>query len=189
MAIVDEEDGFTQLTKLNVTDKFFLRGSPLLASREILFTGRSTATDQSPTALDTELQIEFGVAQGDASTPLQLDAQGNITANETGSYQFVISLAVGRAGAAGVSCLYGRALLNTFQLGGSVLAELDNANVLIPFQFDIIVPMTVGDVLKIQIYRDSDGNNSGGLLQGLPNLAGWNNSETAVIAANRIATV
>lgn len=163
-------------------------GSGNSAEREILFTGRSTAISQNPVGLDAPLQVEFGTAQGGINTPLQMDASGNITVNEEGTYYLTITLQAGRTGASGVSLVYGRLLVDGLQSGGSVLAELDNANIIIPLQFNVVTPLTVGQVVTVEIYRDSVGNNSGGLIEGIPSLSGsgWGSAETASITASRL---
>jgi len=161
-------------------------GSDSTAIREVIFTGRSTAASQNPVVLDTPIQVEFGVAQGGVNDPLQIDAAGNITCNEDGTYYFTITLQAGRTGSAGVSFLYGRLLVDGFQPASSVLVELDDANVIIPMQFDVVVPLTVGQVVTVEIYRDSAGNNSGGIAQGVPTIGTWNNASCASLTTSRL---
>lgn len=156
---------------------------------ETLFTGRSVALAQNPTGLDIPLQVEFGPAQLGVTDPVQLNLDGSITANEANVYSFNITLPAGRTGAAGVSFLYGRALINGVQGGSSVLIELDNANVIIPMQFSLDVPMEIADVLTVEVLRDSSGNDSGGLVSGDPVLVGWNNSASAAVTVTRMIPV
>jgi len=163
-------------------------GSANSAKRELIFTARSTAASQNPTALDTPLQVEFGPAQGGVNTPLQIDASGNVTVNESGTYYLTITLQTGRVGASGISMVYGRLLVDGVQAGGSVLAELDNANIVIPLQFNVFNDFTQGQIITVEIYRDAGGNNSGGLVEGIPSLSGsgWSNAETATVTASRL---
>lgn len=156
------------------------------AKIENLLTGRSVATDQQPTAENTSIQVEFGPAQLLASDPVNLLADGSVICNINGTYTFNVTMAAGRTGAASVSWIYARALINGFQGAGSALAKLDNANVVIPLQFSFNLDMSAGQILTVEIYRDSDGNNSGGLIAGIPNLAGWNNASCAAITVSRL---
>jgi len=159
------------------------------AKIETLFTGRSVAVSQNPTGTDAPLQIEFGPAQLGVADPVQLNLDGSVTINEANTYTFVITLPTGRLGASGNSELYGRALINGAQVGSSVYAILDNANIVTPLQFTLNIPMEVVDVLTVEIIRDSAGNDSGGLISGDPTAVDWENASSAAITCSRLIPI
>lgn len=160
-------------------------GSPTVNEVAIL-TGRGNVAAQNPAGTDSPLQVTFGPAQGSGADPVQIDAAGNLTINETNGYRLTITLQAGRLGASGVSLLYGRLLVNGVQSGGSVVAELDNANIVIPLQFNVLATLPATSVVTVEIYRDSAGNDSGGLINSIPTLAGWAHAETATIQVSRL---
>ncbi len=138
----------------------------------IRLNGFSMST-QDPVALDTPLQIEFGAAQGTGSDPVQLSVSGDITINVEDQYYFTFALQYGRTGAGNVSWLFFWVEVNGTQVGNSVLVKLDNANSDTPFQARRTFDLVPGDVVSLFIVRDSQGNNSGGLV-----------TESATIAIN-----
>ena len=85
----------------------------------------STAT-QAPSAVDTALQVSFGVAQGSASDPVMLNAAGLVTFNTAGNYAIRIKLQNGRTGATGTSILLSRILLNGAQVGSAAAVKMQN---------------------------------------------------------------
>ncbi len=147
----------------------------------------SSVLDQQPTALGVALQVEFGAAQ---STPyFDLDALGNITCLVADEYSLRVKLTVGRrGGAAGVSQIYTRALVNGVALGNSSHTIIDNPDIEIPFDFEANGSLLAGDILTFEIIRDTDGNNSGGLFAGVPDV-GWNPSPSARLLLTRILAV
>lgn len=161
-------------------------GGGAAVNRVNLLTGRSVSPAQNPSGLDNPLQIEFGPAQGGALDVAQLDVNGGLKVNESGVYYITITLQTGRTGGAGTSLLFGRILVNGAQMGGSVSAELQNSNIIIPLQFDVFFPLPAGAVVTVELYRDSSGNNSGGLIESVPTLVDWEHAETATIQVSRL---
>ena len=66
-----------------------------------------------------------------------------------------------------------RYLLNGVQIGNSLAAKVDNANTLVPWSSSIQFTATAGDVVTVEIIRDSAGNDSGGLFS-VTSTTGWN---------------
>jgi hypothetical protein len=155
---------------------------------ERLLDGLSVATDQQPAGVDTPLQIEFGPAQFGPSDPVSLSAAGVLTFNEAGTYRVKISIAAGRTGGAGVSNLYFRALVNGAQAGQSVHLKVDSSNIYIPYSDEAWLTLPAGVTISYEVLRDSTGNNSGGLFQSDPTLAGWADNPSAAIRVERWAT-
>lgn len=189
MAVVNGEPGFTQDTKLNVIEKLLVQGVELVSlGGPVLIDGTSQATDQQPSAVDTPRVIEFGPAQGTSEDPIQLLANGDMVVNKAGTYFFDFYFQIGRTGAAGVSKIFGRLTVNNVQpaTGDSVLALLDNADIIIPQEIETTIPLNQGDVVRIEIIRDSSGNNSGGLFADTPTPAGWNPAPSATVQIREV---
>lgn len=150
-----------------------------------IFSGASTVT-QNPTGLDNAYQILFGPAQLTAASPANLTATGEIIFNESGIYQVSFDSYQGRTGGTGVSFLYGRALVNGAQVGPTAHTRLDDSDIVTRVSNQFIRQYTATDTLTFEIYRDSAGNNSGGLIASVPTLAGWTSSVSASIQIDRL---
>ena len=141
--------------------------------------------DQDPVGLGAALQIVFGGAQ---STPyFSDDGAGNITVLATDEYHLDAKFTIGRSGAAGESQIYLRALLDGVQTGTSIHTIVDNSRIEIPLTFTTTVNLTAGQVLTFEIIRDTDGNDSGGLTAGIPDVVGWADSPSASLVFTRFA--
>tara|TARA_R110002020_G_scaffold62221_3_gene166802 strand:- start:2135 stop:3661 length:1527 start_codon:yes stop_codon:yes gene_type:complete len=135
---------------------------------------------QNPAGKDTPLQIEFGAAQ----SPL-LDVNGTFTPAEDGQYRVKFFLQYGRSGSGNVSWMLFYLELDGLQIGDTALAKLDGANDDVPAEFNFAIDMTAGQELKAYVLRDSQGNNSGGLISETPTIA-INDIPSAVITIERI---
>jgi hypothetical protein len=157
---------------------------------EVLFSTSLLAeslVDQSPTGLGVALQITLGDAQ--TTDDFDLDALGNITVLVTDEYALRAKFTIGRAGAAGESQLYTRLLINGTQAGASSHSIVDNSRIEIPFDFEANGFLTAGDILTFEIIRDTDGDDSGGLTAGIPDVVGWNPSPSARVLFSRSTAV
>ena len=148
-------------------------------SHELLLSAASTATSQQPSAVDTTLQIEFGVLQ--TTTDIDISATGEMTFKTAGKYIISQFFQYGRTGASGTSVLFNRILVNGVQLGNSLGAKVDNADVLVPWSSSLQFTAALNDVVTIEIIRDSIGSNSGGLFSSSPSASGWNIAPCAAI--------
>lgn len=143
----------------------------------------STAASQTPSAVGTPLQIEFGAAQvGDG---VSLSAAGVVTCTETGSYAMRFKLQKGRTGASGTSILMSRILVNGSQVGISSAARMTSAEAIYIVESRVAVALTAGDVVTLQIIRDSAGANFGGLYS-VTSSHGWNLAPTSLLVVSRI---
>ncbi len=152
---------------------------------ERVLDGASTAASQEPAALDTALQLEFGPAVNSTSDPAMLSSAGALTINEAGTYRLKISAAVGRVGGSGTSEVYLRALIGGTQVGQSLHFKLSSSSVYMPILDEAWLTLPAGTVITYEILRDSSGNNSGGLFQGMPTPADWNDNPSAAIRLER----
>ncbi len=141
--------------------------------------------DQDPPGLGVAQQITFGPPT--VTAQFGVDAAGAITCLVTDEYTFRLRLSVGRESNPGEAQLYFRALVNGTPIGYSAAAIIDNQRTEIPITFEGVANMTAGDVLTIEMIRDTDGNNSGGLRAGVPNVSGWNPSPSALVTVTRFA--
>lgn len=155
------------------------RVTSIEASHALLLIATSTSSVQEPLVLDAPLQVEFGIAQTTAD--IDISADGAITFKTPGKYIVSPFFQYGRTGASGTSYMLSRYLVNGTQLGGSLGAKLDNAEVLVPWSSSVQFTANTNDVMTIEIMRDSAGSNSGGLYALSPVAAGWNQAPNASI--------
>ena len=143
--------------------------------------------DQDPPGLGITTQVTLGDVQ---STPFfSVDALGNVTCLATDEYTLRSRVGLGREGVVGESQLYLRFLINGTPTAYSVVAILDNLRIEIPATFEGAFSLTAGDVLTFEMIRDTDGDNSGGLRAGIPDVVGWNPSPSVLLTITRFVTV
>ena len=160
-------------------------GSPLSVNvPQRIITSSSVAAAQTPVALDTPLQIEFGPA---TLTPeMDLSAAGAFTCNEAGNYRFDLLLHFGRAANPGSAIVYFNILVNGVPVGATELLTVMDNTVIIPLSQVIVETLAVNDVVTFEITRDSTGTNDGGLVQYQPALIGRPVAETAAIIVDKL---
>lgn len=156
----------------------------IVGAREVeVLRANSLAASQLPTALGTALQVEFGALQ--AGAYLSLAANGAVTCNISGTYAFRIKLQKGRSGASGTSILLSRILVNGAQVGVSAAAKMGSPDPIYIVESKVTLTLTAGNVLTIQIIRDSSGANFGGLYA-VNSADGWNIAPSALLVASRV---
>ena len=143
--------------------------------------------DQDPVGLGTPMRVSFGDAQ--ANEFFSLAADGTLTVLQGDEYTFRVKLTVGREGAGGESQLYTRVMYNGVQAGVSNHAIIDSARLEFPLVLEGVLPLVPGDELWIELARDLDGTDSGGLRAGTPDLVGWTASPSARLTINRFVAV
>ncbi len=148
--------------------------------------GFSTNT-QAPPGLDTPIRVEYGPAQGTGSDPLQIDATGLITVNETGAYNFRTLLAVERPGSTGEAYVFLRVLVNSVQAGNAIAIVLDDDELTLPLQYDFFINLSAGDTIETEFYRDSQGTPSAneGSLVSYTSSIGWGNTPSATLRVTK----
>ncbi|AHK11820.1 hypothetical protein S349_30 [Shewanella sp. phage 3/49] len=156
------------------------------ASEIDLIRGYSLAATQLPTGLGVPLQVEFGAAQADEN--ITLAANGAVTCLITETYAVRIKLQLGRTGASGTSIMFARILVNGVQVGVSQLSKLSTADNVTALDSRVLLPLTAGDVLTVQIIRDSAGTNFGGLYAATSS-HGWVLAPTALLVISAIEPV
>ncbi len=152
----------------------------------------SSTSNQEPTSLDTPITVSFGAAQGGSTDPIQLDADGTLTVNQSGLYFVRLNLQYGRTGANGTSWIYFRTTIapdgiNYVQGGRTVLTKLVNSSSSFSFQNVSVSSFQEGWKIRVEVMRGSEGNNTGGLIATDPLEASWSVSPSAEITMQKIA--
>ncbi len=147
------------------------RVATIEASHSLLLNCESLAVAQEPTIVDTPIQVEYGAAQ--SVTDVSMAADGALTFNTTAKYQININAHYGRSGAAGVSLLLFRLLMDNVAFGKPLAAKVESSNILVPWSSTFIIQATAGQVLTSELMRDSTGDNSGGIYNVDPAVIGW----------------
>ena len=146
----------------------------------------SDTTDQTPSGLDSALQVTFGSAQGTVADPVMVDAAGVITFNESGIYLINGYASFERQGSSGGAAVIAfRALINGVQAGVTKVVELKQTENIVPYDITIPINATAGDVLTWEIMRDSSGVNQGGLYSHTL-LGGWSNVPSATLSIYKL---
>lgn len=167
-------------TKFAAMDYSWLANVPNSHGYSRVLIGNSVAATQAPTATNTPIKIEFGALQTVGN--ISLAADGTLTINETGEYILVANFNYGRGALTGVSRIITRAMVDNAQADPSHLNALADAT---SFSHRTIVrPHSVAgsSTIYFQLYRDSSGNNEGGLYSLTPAVAGWSAVPTAALA-------
>lgn len=154
------------------------------ADKPVLVLQSSDTTNQTPTTLDTAMQVKFGSTQ--TNSYVFLDTDGTITFLQDGHYHVEVRVQIGRVGTNGTSIVLTRCLKNNAQYGGGSAFKLGNSDVLIPCLSILHLDIVKDDTLKFQLMRDGNGNNSGGLYITIPS-NGWNTIPSANITITKIA--
>lgn len=155
--------------------------SPIYATpgvKEVEVLRAASTVTQTPTAVDTALQLTFGSAQGSTSDPVMINAAGN--------YAVRIKLQAGRTGASGTSILLSRILLNGTQYGSPAATKLVSADVTIPIESRVVINPTAGQTFAVQIMRDSSGTNFGGVYPQAATVAAWGTAPSALLVISRL---
>lgn len=171
--------GNQQLYSYSLAERDKLAG---LGNFQLVLSGASTAASQQPSVTDTPITIEFGPLQ--TETDVDISATGVLTFNTSGCYRITFVIHYGRTGAGGVSILFIRGRLNGSQYGMSEAVHIDNAEIVIPSAVTFDIDVVATDTFDVQLYRDSDGNNSGGIFKTVSTL-GWDDAPCGFIAVRK----
>ena len=174
-------------THINDAQFLFYGGNPVaqinIETIEVL-RARSPIT-QEPVALDTAIQLSFGAPQ--SVSDFDLDALGNITCKVADAYSLWLRVQFGRTGTPGEAIVLMRALLNGTQAGASVFTRLRGQGAYaVPGTFQGVLNLTAGDVITVEVARDSAGIDEGGVFAFAPTIAGWNDAPSCQVIVNRI---
>jgi hypothetical protein len=167
-----DDSNITKNYQINDIKGFIVSGlalgvTPVLSS--------ASNVNQEPSGLNIPLQVRFGPAQGNLSTPVQLFANGVILFNQGGLYLFNGYANFERQGSSGgVAVIAFRALINGIQVSPSKMVEIDSVGVSTPYELTIPLQVNAGDILTWEIMRDGSGVDRGGLYTHTL-VGGWSN--------------
>ena len=160
----------------------------LIAAREReILRGFSTSAIQQPPETGIVIQVWFGAAK--TAPELSLASSGTLTCNVSGTYAIRFKLQFGRSGATGVSHLMTRIMKNGVQFGVTQSTLLSSSDSIIPTDSRVVMELLAGDTVKMELVRDSIGENSGGLYQQAASTPGWSASPPALLVASVIEGV
>lgn len=148
----------------------------------------STAT-QTPSVVDTPLQLAFGAAQGSVSDPVTISAAGLVTFNTAGNYAIRIKLQNGRTGATGTSILLSRILIDGAQVGSAACVRMTSTDATTPTESRVVVNVAAGQTFSVQIMRDSAGSNFGGVFPQIATVTSWGTAPSALLVISRLEPV
>lgn len=183
-ALLSNGNGTTRFAFISYDD---LIDRPTFVGYQQILTGFSTAASQSPSAVDTPLQIEFG--SGSITADATLASNGTLTFNVAGDYIITLFLRFGRTSGVGTAILLNRFLINGVQGLNSNGLKIGDQDTIIPFSTSLNLTATAGMTFQLQIMRDSAGINNGGLFRILPTAVGWNLSPSATIVVSKFVGV
>lgn len=169
---------YTQFTSMNVKDNFRWKGL-LFNGFDPVLVSESAALTQLPIGLDNPLQVEFGIPSDIDTDVLELALDGTLTIKKTGHYIVSLDAQAGRANNNLEALLVSRFVLNGQQVGKTNFLQINAIDLVLPFSNEFFAPLLAGDVLSVEIYRDSQGVDDGGLLSFQPTVAGFGFASTA----------
>lgn len=141
-------------------------------------------TTQGPTAVDTPYQVTWGA--GSSNSDVNIASNGIVTIITAGLYFITFNLNMGRTGNTGIATLLARLLINDTPAGFVQGTRIDTSANVTPFNATVYRSFNASDTIKVQLIRDSGGNNDGGLITIDPVLAGWDNSPSAAIRLQKV---
>lgn len=151
----------------------------LVTSNTTVVLESGSTNDQTPSAVDTPIQVEFGTST--SNSYVSLSGTGTITINTTGYYVLTFNFINGRTAGAGEAILLTRLLLNDNPSGFVSAVSLDDADIKVPYQANTEGYFSAGTTLKIQFQRDGGGINNGGLYALSPNDVTWDDVYSAFV--------
>lgn len=157
--------------------------------KEVELLRAASTVAQAPTAVDTPLQLAFGAAQNSASNPVMINAAGLLTFNTAGNYAVRIKLQCGRTGSTGTSILLSRILLAGAQYGSAACVKMTQTDATTPTDSRVVINVTAGQTMAVQIMRDSSGSNFGGVYPQAAIVTSWGTAPSALIVVSRLEPV
>lgn len=144
---------------------------------------------QTPTAVDTPLQLTFGAATGAPTDPVMINTAGLVTFNKAGNYAVRIKTQNGRTGATGTSILLMRILVNGAQYGSPAATKITATDSTVPTESRVVLNPTAGQTFAVQIMRDSAGSNFGGVYPQVATVTAWGTAPSTLLVISRLEPV
>jgi len=143
-----------------IQDILSLGGVPLTN----VLSAEDVAVSQGPSTTNSLYQLLIGGAQGTASDPVMLDASGNITFNEAGTYLLIAQGCFGRTSGGASALMHFAAFLDGVQEGATQSIGIKDSGDKLPYERTVPIVVTAGQVLTFKISRDSAFHNEGSLV-------------------------
>jgi hypothetical protein len=176
-------------TPADATKNFTVESIAALAGSSFtnVLSAESLAATQSPGAVNTLFNAEFGAAQGTAADPVMMTVAGGVTFNEVGSYivEVCLSFSTTAAAAQGIWQM----TKNGFGVE-TYLTYIDAASHLVCESRTVVRKVTaVGETLTVVFAGDNDGGLAGiaQLESYTPATPGFENVPSASINIYRLA--
>ena len=134
--------GALQTADIALDDRVTVLETHLDTTHSLVLHAESNVSSQQPLSVDTPLQLTYGTAQLTVSDPVMIDASGNLTFNQAGSYIIGFRIQYGRTGSSGASHMAFRSLVDNVPAGNTAASIIDNANVLLPWSGTYVFNVT-----------------------------------------------
>lgn len=139
--------------------------------------------NQNPVGVDVPLIIQMGDTIGDSNDPVSM-VNNIIQINQSGVYSFRFLFPISRPTAAGIAYIFIRSVVDGAQFGNPITAILDDNNMSIPLEFTFTSFLPAGTSIFMEMYRDSAGNDSGGLVSTSSSI-NWGQSASAAVRVTK----
>jgi len=145
----------------------------------------SSTTSILPASLDSQITATFSANA--SNSDVVIDTAGTITIQTSGTYFVNFKMNLGRTGTTGVAYVYCRVVLNNVQFGETITSAISATASTWPVQTSLFQHFTAGDVIKVQLYRDSAGNNDGGFIALPASPIAWTDGAAYSVIVTKIA--
>ena len=143
-----------------IQDILSLGGVPLTN----VLSAEDVAVSQGPSTTNSLYQLTIGGAQGTASDPVMLDASGNITFNQGGTYLLIAQGCFGRSNGGASALVHFGTFIDGVQEGASQSVGIKDAGDKLPYERTVPIVVTTGQILNFRMSRDSGFFNEGSLV-------------------------
>jgi hypothetical protein len=143
-----------------IQDILSLGGVPLTN----VLSAEDVAVSQGPSTTNSLYQIVIGGAQGTVSDPVMLDASGNITFNQAGTYLLIAQGCFGRSNGGASALVHFGTFIDGVQEGATQSVGIKDSGDKLPYERTVPIVVTAGQVLSFRMSRDSGFFNEGSLV-------------------------
>lgn len=156
----------TDVDNNNATKNFTIQDILSLGAIPLtnVLSAEDVAVSQGPSTTNSLYQIVIGGAMGTVSDPVMLDASGNITFNQAGTYLLIAQGCFGRANGGAAALVHFGTFIDGVQEGASQCVGIKDAGDKLPYERTVPIVVTAGQVLNFRMARDSGFFNEGSLV-------------------------
>ena len=156
----------TDVDNNNATKNFTIQDILSLGAIPLInvLSAEDVAVSQGPSTTNSLYQIVIGGAQGTVSDPVMLDASGNITFNQAGTYLLIAQGCFGRSNGGAAALVHFGTFIDGVQEGASQSVGIKDAGDKLPYERTVPIVIAAGQVLNFRMSRDSGFFNEGSLV-------------------------